>query len=272
MKDFKIQVLLFLFCCQYSYAAKVDTVNTYSASMKMNVKAVVITPDKYDVHQKYPVLYMLHGYGGNYADYVNVFPVIKKLADDYAMMIVCADGKTSWYFDSPVNPALKYDTYVSSELVSWIDQHYATINNKAGRAIMGLSMGGHGALYLAFKHPDVYGAAGSMSGGVDIRPFPNNWDITKTLGDIKAQPANWEKYTVTNMIGLLKADHPALLIDCGTKDFFYKVNLEFHNKLLESNIAHDFIVRDGGHDVDYWSNSINYQLLFMHLYFMKTVK
>jgi enterochelin esterase-like enzyme len=67
---------------------------------------------------------------------------------------------------------------------------------------------------------------------------------------------------------LLKPDdHPALLMDCGTKDFFYDVNIAFHEKLLKNNISHDFIVRDGGHEVAYWRNAINYQLLFMHLFF-----
>ncbi|RYZ97782.1 MAG: esterase family protein [Sphingobacteriaceae bacterium] len=263
-------IFTFLFALQHVQAATVDTVKTYSDAMHKTIKAVLIKPDNYDKQKTYPVLYILHGYGGNYGGWVNDFPIVKTMADEYNMIMVCADGNvSSWYLDSPLNKAWKYETYVATELVQWIDKNYSTIKNKKGRAIMGLSMGGHGALYLAFKHPDVFGAAGSMSGGVDIRPFPKNWDISEKLGTIEQHPENWEANTVINLIGLLKKDHPALLIDCGTKDFFYKVNVDFHNKLLAANITHDFIVRDGGHDVPYWTNAINYQLLFMHLFFEK---
>jgi len=61
---------------------------------------------------------------------------------------------------------------VSKELIQWVDENYRTIAERGGRAISGLSMGGHGGLFLGFRHQDVFGACGSMSGGVDIRPFP----------------------------------------------------------------------------------------------------
>ena len=59
----------------------------------------------------------------------------------------------------------------------------------------------------------------------------------------------------------------AIIIDCGTEDFFYKVNEELHQQLLYNNIPHDFIVRPGAHNWNYWTNSVKYQLLFMQNYF-----
>jgi|SRR5450759_5197606 len=120
-------------------------------------------------------------------DWITKVPAIKEYADQYQLMIVCPDGGfTSWYFDSPVDSTIKYETYISRELIAAIDTKYHTIKDKKGRAITGLSMGGHGAFYLAFRHQDVWGAAGSMSGGLDIRPFPNSWDIPKRLGSYAA--------------------------------------------------------------------------------------
>jgi S-formylglutathione hydrolase FrmB len=250
-------------------AAKTDTVETYSTAMHKKIKAVVITPKGYDKLKALPVVYLLHGAGGNYGDWANNVPAIKELADQYQLMVVCADGAvTSWYFDSPVNPAYKYETYVSGELVKWVDEHYKTIKSNTGRAITGLSMGGHGALYLSFRHQDVYGVAGSTSGGVDIRPFPNNWKIYAVLGTFSEHPENWEKNTVVNMVDLLTPKKLSLIIDCGTEDFFYTVNLNLHQKLLDAKIPHDFIVRPGAHNWAYWSNSIKYQLLFFHDYFV----
>jgi len=109
-----------------------------------------------------------------------------------------------------------------------------------------------------------------MSGGVDIRPFPNSWDMAKRLGSYAEQPERWEKNTVINMLYLLTANSLALMIDCGTNDFFFKVNEELHAELLLRNISHDYITRPGAHDWPYWNNAIKYQLLFMNDYFKKS--
>jgi len=236
--------------------------------MRKNIKAVVIKPDVYSSGKTFPVVYLLHGYSGNYADWITKVPAVKEYADQYSCLIVCADGNfSSWYFDSPVDTTSKYETYVATELVTWIDNHYKTINNRSGRAITGLSMGGHGALYLSFKHQNVFGAAGSMSGGVDLRPFPNNWNLSDKLGPYAKYSDRWDDNSVINLTHLLTSKSLSLIIDCGSSDFFYKVNVNLHDKLLERNIDHDFISRPGGHSWEYWSNSISYQLLFFHKFF-----
>jgi len=270
-------VLVALLCYNINVkAAIVDTALTYSAAMHKNIKAVVIKPNDYSENKKFATVYVLHGAGGKYSDWVTDVPdkqTLPKLADLYDIIIVCPDGDvTSWYFDSPVDPEYKYETYISSELVSYIDSHYSTIRERSKRAITGLSMGGHGALYLAFKHQDVYGACGSMSGGVDLRPFPDNWDIAKRLGKYSEYPERWEANSVINLTYLLTPDSLAITFDCGSSDFFYQVNKNLHEKLLELNIPHDFTVRPGGHTWDYWGNSIKYQMLFFSTFFNKASK
>jgi S-formylglutathione hydrolase FrmB len=265
--SFLIAICLFLFSPGLS-AAEVDTALTFSKSMNKNIKAVVIKPDSYKTGKNFPVVYLLHGAGGNYAEWAKKVPGIKNLADQYQFIIVCPDGNvTSWYFDSPVDPEWKYETYVAKELVSYIDEHYKTIAEKKGRAITGLSMGGHGALYLAIKHQDVYGAVGSMSGGVDIKPFPNGWNISKRLGTQDEFPERWKQNSVIDMIYRIKPGSLAIAIECGTEDFFYKMNVRLHDELLYNNIPHDFTVRPGVHNWDYWANAIKFQSVFLSNYF-----
>jgi S-formylglutathione hydrolase FrmB len=252
-------------------AAKVDTVETYSEAMKKKIKAIVVTPDSYAQGTEFPVVYLLHGAGGSYLDWTKNSPKIRESVDQLNMIIVCPDGGvTSWYWDSPVDPAYKYETYLTKELIPFVDKSYKTIKNRNGRAITGLSMGGHGGLYLGIRHQDLFGAAGSMSGGVDIRPFPKNWDMAKRLGEYATNPENWEKYTVTNILHLLTPNSLAIIFDCGTEDFFYKVNTELHDKMVERNIAHDFIVRPGAHNWQYWANAVNYELLYFNIFFKKS--
>lgn len=251
-----------------SQAASIDTVTTYSPSMKKQIKAVVITPDSYAGAKELPVVYLLHGYSGNYADWVLKAKGFESAADLHNIIIVCPDGGySSWYWDSPIDSTYKYETYITKELVQWIDSKYKTIKNKKARGITGLSMGGYGALYLAFRHQDIYGVAGSMSGGVDIRPFPDGWEMAKRIGAYAENPENWEKNTVVNMLHLIRPKSLALIIDCGVDDFFYKVNENLHHQLLLRNVPHDFISRPGAHNWEYWSNAVIYQLTFMSQYF-----
>ena len=251
-------------------AAVVDTLAVYSEGMKKNVPVVVITPDK--PAEACPTVYLLHGHGGNAKAWITIKPELKEIADREGMIFVCPDGNNSWYWDSPVNPAYRYETFVSKELIQYIDTHYPTRADRTGRAITGLSMGGHGAMWLALRHKDMFGAVASMSGGLDIRPFPNNWGMALLLGAEGENQSVWDEHTAINQISRLKNGDLAILFDCGYDDFFFEVNNDFHKKLLKYKIQHDFIVRPGAHNADYWKNSIDYQRLFFKKFFEKGKK
>jgi len=200
---------------------------------------------------------------------VQNMPELQEPATSCQMIIICPDGGyTSWYFDSPIDSTMQYETFVSQELIAWADSSFRTIRSRAGRGISGLSMGGHGALYLSFRHPEVFGAAGSMSGGVDFRPFPKSWDIAKRLGSYQSNKNRWEENTVINMLDLATKANLKLIIDCGTEDFFFQVNRQFHAELLKRKIPHDYTERPGAHDWAYWRNSIQYHALFFHHFFL----
>jgi Predicted esterase len=253
----------------FAFAEKVDTISVFSNSMKKNIKSCVITPSNYlPSGNPYPVLYLLSGYNSNYADWFKYFPEIRQFSDLYNMIIVCANsGYSSWYFDSPVDSTMKYETYITKELINFIDSSYNTFKSRNGRAISGLSMGGHGALYLSIKHQDIFGAAGSMSGGLDIRPFHLNWDLSKRLGEQNKFPENWEKNTVINLLHLVSNNNLAIMVDCGVDDFLISTNRAFHEKMLYLNIKHDYIERPGGHTLEYFHNALQYQLLFFYIFF-----
>lgn len=268
MKRTLFLLLTILFTGFLCKGASVDTLLTYSASMKKNIKATVILPKQYRNKADFPVLYLLHGAGGGYKDWISKVPEIKDYADQYGILIVCPDGnQSSWYFDSPVDSTYRYETYVSRELVGIIDQKYKTNKSKSARAITGLSMGGHGALYLGIRNQDVFGAIGSMSGGVDVKQFPTGWDLPKRLGTYNEFPQNWKANSVIDLVYLIKAKSLAIIIDCGTEDFFYGVNENLHAELLRQKIPHDYTTRPGGHSWDYWANSIKYHMLFFSDYF-----
>lgn len=260
--------LSFLYLLSFPALASVDTVATFSKSMQKEIKAVVITPKNYSPANEYPVVYLLHGYSGNYKNWIDKVPQLESYADQYGLIIVTPDGNFgSWYWDSPEVADSKYETYVGKELIAFIDKEYSTISSREGRAITGLSMGGHGALYLAMRHQDTFGTAGSLSGGVDIGPFPENWEMKKYLGTKAENTDRWEEYSVMYQSNRLIPNRLKLIISCGTEDFFYNVNVKLHEKLAYNNIPHTFMTGPGGHTWDYWTDAIQYQLLFFHNYF-----
>lgn len=265
-------IFLFLFLnwfCTTIICAQIDTLVVYSPSMNKNIPNIIITPENYTKKgKKMSVLYLLHGAGGDYTHWLSNVS-LEQYANEFEIIIVCPDGgNTSWYFDSPIDPTMNYETYISKELIAVVDKKYNTIPKKNNRAITGLSMGGHGALYLALKHQNIWGAAGSMSGGVDIRPFSNNWDINKRLGAYSEHLENWKKNTVINLVHLWKGELK-IIFDCGYDDFFFDVNKNLHEKLVKMNIPHDYIIRPGNHNWAYWSNAIQYQLIFFGNFFKK---
>jgi S-formylglutathione hydrolase FrmB len=255
---------------EFAHAAHVDTLEIFSATMRKNIKCLIVAPENYRATgQPYPVLYLLHGWSGNFAGWLGDAPQLRQHADNYQMLIVCPDGGyDSWYLDSPVDSTVRYDTYISNEVVGFIDYYYNTRRERSGRAIAGLSMGGHGAITLAIKHSDIFGAAGSMAGGLDLRPFKkNDWDLKGVLGDPLTSWQNWETASAVNLVSRLKGRDLPIMIDCGLGDFFLETNREMHLRLLEARIPHEYTERPGEHNGEYWGNAVDYQVLFFHKFF-----
>lgn len=253
----------------FAFGARVDTMMVKSPSMNKDVQVLVISPDiavGTDA-RSCPVLYLLHGYSGNAFSWIQLKPDLPRIADEKGMFIVCPDGKNSWYWDSPVDPAYRYETFVAQELVDDVDRQFNTVASREGRAITGLSMGGHGGMWLSIRHKDVFGAGGSMSGGLDIRRFPRNWEMSRLLGEQASNTEVWDAHTAINQLDKIANGDLAIIIDCGMDDFFLQVNVDMHNALVERKIDHDFILRPGKHDQPYWNNAIDYQVLFFSKYF-----
>ena len=122
---------------QWTALAKTDTVQVHSNAMDKDVPNLIVTPQDYSNSASYPSVYLLHGAGGDYTSWSKIAD-LQHYADRYGLIIICPDaGVTSWYFDSPIDPKMQYETYVTSELINWVDEHYATKQARAYRAITG---------------------------------------------------------------------------------------------------------------------------------------
>lgn len=278
-KRFRLFILSIIlsFTCLYSKAASVDSLNVPSKVMNKTYKAAVVLPSTYlKGKNAYPVLYLLHGGYGRFSDWLKQIPdkmLVKNLADQYNIIIVMPEGETfSWYLDSPFDSNSKFETYITKEVIEKIDNTYRTVRSNKGRIISGLSMGGHGAMYLSSRHPDLFGAAGTMSGAMDMNY--TKYSITKdfaesikelfqkVLGTSDVSNDVFVKNSIMNMTETIKTNGMPIIIDCGVDDFLIEINREFHHRLIYNNTPHDYIERPGGHTWEYWQTALPYQVLF----------
>lgn len=277
----KIYLYLFVLALAKSatgFSSTVDSIEIPSVTMKKTYMAAVVVPDSYKKNNSpYPVLYLLHGGGGHFRDWLTLPPdkmLVKNLADQYNLIIVMPEGETfGWYLNSPVNKESQFESYIIDEVIGKIDKTFRTVKDRKGRVITGLSMGGHGALYLSARHPDLFCAAGSMSGAVDLNW--TNWRIQpdfltrvkqgfqNLIGDT-TNMALYAPYSVVNMADKMRINNVRLIIDCGVDDFLVEANRELHHRLVYNHTPHDYTEHPGAHTWDYWQNSLPYHVLFFY--------
>lgn len=259
-------------------AAKVDTLTIDSKGMNRQLRAAVVLPQSYKKAKKtgFPVLYLLHGGSGSFRDWLSKTPdkeLLHRLSDQYNLIIVTPDGDpTSYYFDSPLVKTSQFESFIARELIEKIDATYRTIPEKKGRVIAGLSMGGHGAMFIAARHPDLFAAAGSMSGVMNINTA--TWKVPadfatsraenfrRLLGPPAAGEAPYPGMTLVTLADKLNQNQLPLIFDIGVDDFLIETNRDLHQRLLANKTPHEYTERPGAHTWEYWGNALPYQVLF----------
>lgn len=226
----------------------------------------VYLPAGYDAAgpTRYPVVYVLHGLGGKDSDFFEQGRLHEHLdaliaADNIEpMMAVAADGDSGYWtnhLDRPGKPGKRWGDYVARDLVAEVDAHFKTRAARDGRALAGVSMGGHGALSLALGHPDRFRAAVSLGGALFPAP-PTHRRIYGRVWGTPADPAHWAKTSPMALLAALgKGDPkaPELYLQCGDADGlgFLPYARAASKLLAQREIGHVLHVTPGGHN---WSN------------------
>ena len=243
-----ILVLAFIYVIVKNFSTSHDDYSEYFNQY------LVFKPDNYPDNQNYPLLFMLHGHAADYKQWSEIVD-LQKYANKYNFIIVCPDGNyDSWYVDSPIDSAIRFESYFFNKLVPEIFKSYNI--DKRNIFITGLSMGGHGAINLFFNHPDFFKSAGSTSGILDLLPFPTNWEIKNVLGEQEKHRDNWIKHSAIYNLDKIKDLDKKFIVDCGTEDFAYDVNRRFRDSCEVKGIKIKFIQTAGDHSYDYWAKSI----------------
>jgi S-formylglutathione hydrolase FrmB len=263
----------FLFASSLGFAqGRIDCSAFSSKILHRDVRYCVMLPSSYEkeLAKKYPVLYFLHGLGENEQTLIQSggWGLIDDLGQQHKVgdfLMVAPDGRGSFFINS-ADGQDRYSDFFLSEFLPYIETHYRVIRDRNDRGVTGLSMGGYGALRIAFAHPDLFGSVSAQSAAlITETPQQLNADarsagpMGRLLGGVFGNPVNVAHWQQNNPFDLARKNQiqiktQAIYLNCGQEDDFGFEDgaARMHKQLLAEGIRHEFHLYPGGHTADYF--------------------
>lgn len=257
-------VLLVALAAYYYHAGntvRVEAVQLQSNLVGKVLPYSVVLPRGYGLitsrRTRYSVLYLLHGWSGNYSSWVKNTG-LTQYASEHQLIVVTPEGDNGWYTDSATVPSDKYETYILKELIADVDSRYRTIADRRGRGVAGNSMGGYGALKFGLKHSEMFSFAGSMSGALDASKRTDEASLMQAFGEPNSpvRESNDLQRLAREFPPERQPLLPYLYLDCGSDDPWLATNRDFVNILLERKMVHEYRQVPGGHIWAYWDRQV----------------
>jgi S-formylglutathione hydrolase FrmB len=246
----------------------------------------VLLPPSYDTEKsrRYPILYLLHGLGDNEQMLIHSggFNLVEELWEHKHLgdfLIVTPDGGSSFYINSR-DGRRRYEDFFLREFLSQIEKRYRTQAGRTSRGIAGISMGGYGAMHLAFRHPELFGSLGTHSAAL-LEKLPTvtlndsrQLARSRILGEVFGSPLDplfWKQNDPLNIARTASLAGLQIYFDCGSEDDFgFDSGAVALDKMLGSrHIPHEFHLYPGGHNWVYVADHLP-ALLQFHFHVFKS--
>lgn len=232
--------------------------NFRSAELKRQTQVYVLLPDESKNDPPYKTVWLLHGLGGNHTDWMRN-TAIEQYAKKHSLAVIMPNVDRSWYTDTAYGA--NYFSFITKELPEVCFRTFSQMSQRREDNIAaGISMGGYGAMKVAFSYPERYGCCISLSGSLDItrkgRPCDiNEWrsifgfDMNSPL---ELEGSRHDLYALTSKAKGEGKQLPKLYMWCGTEDHLIDVNRSFDRHLTELGVAHTFETSEGDHSWKWW--------------------
>jgi putative tributyrin esterase len=273
-------VLLFLAGTPLSLAAtgRVECNNVPSKILNRPVHYCIIIPPSFDTDETrhFPVLYFLHGLGDNEQSFIHsgAWNLVEDLTEKKQLkefLIATPNGGASFYINSKDGKE-RYEDFLLQEFFPFIEKRYRVAPGRGHRAIAGISMGGYGALHLAFRHPQLFGSVGAHSAAlieklpVFLGAAPNS-PRAQVLGGvfgIPPNPAFWERHSPLELARTADLSGLKIYFDCGDQDDYgFEAGAAALDKILTlRHIPHEYHLYPGRHDPAYFAEHLPASLEF----------
>lgn len=259
--------------CASARVPGLSYVNLPTASLPEPAPCLVLEPPSYrsDPARRYPVLVFLHdGYGNvRTLERRGVAAELAARMSDGRMpefLVVAPGAAGSWFSDS-ADGRRRWEEFLTGDFLRQIEARYRVVPGASGRGVTGISMGGFGAVKIALKHPNLYGAVSSLSGALipigldDIRRY--GWVARRTLKRVFGRhpdPKTLSANDVWDLLHEARFARPPFVahLRAGTEDFYGLdgVAAQYGTYLNEHGIPTEIVLEPGGHDWDYWSRAL----------------
>jgi S-formylglutathione hydrolase FrmB len=211
---------------------------------------------------KLPVVYLLHGNGGSYQNWSNYSDVAKYAGAGGGMILVMPGGESSYWVNAALKPADRFGDYLTKDLIADVESRLPAATGRANRAIVGVSMGGYGAVELALTRPELFGFAGAISPAIDVpsRKFSirrwGQWQRFRTIfGDWGSETRKAEDpFLLVDRADVGKT--PYLYVTAGEEEALLEPNKRLAARLKARGFAYEFHTKPGGHDWNEWDAQI----------------
>src|SRR5215470_4679691 len=255
----------------------------HSAALDKDVNYAILLPASYnkDAKRLYPVLYFLHGMNGNEREFERrgvaaTFEKMESAGKIGEFIIVSPAGGNSFYINS--KSGVRYEDAIVKDLIPYIESTYRAIGTQRGRAIQGISMGGFGALMIAFKHPEMFSSVTAHCAALFPElPKPSGEDrraqfLAGLIGRIFGDPPDDNYFKANNPFDLADSNLAAIkksgikiYFDVGDQDRygFTQPNKAFDEKLNKAGLAHEFHVFPGSHGWEYMLSVADHSYEFL---------
>lgn len=245
-------------------SVKVDSF--YAPSLGRVKNLAVVLPADYALSRRYPVLYLLHGNGGNCLQWLNDSHVTTYMLN-LSLIVVMPDAESSFYVNSSTDPRNRFEDYIMIDLPQYVQNTYAV--DTLRQAIAGVSMGGYGALMLAFRHPRRFVFAGDISGALDIPRYldlrEREAGLYRSLPNLKkvfgSGPSTFRRaHDLFSLYRAVSPDSlPYLYLAVGIQDE-YALRLRMHRAFVDSlsvaGIAYEYHETPGRHNWMYFDTEL----------------
>jgi S-formylglutathione hydrolase FrmB len=228
-----------------------------SAALNRDMQYRVVLPSNVAPGRKLNVVYLLHGGGGGFRDWTNDSDVARFAESDLAL--VMPEGSSSYYANA-VDPSRdRYEDYIVRDLIADVESKFPVATDRSNRAIVGVSMGGFGAVNLALHHPELFIFAGGLSSAIDV---PRRAFSIKRLQQSRHYNAifgsSGSKTRRDNdpfvLVRTANPDAaPYFFLTCGEQEGLLPANREFAVLLAARHFRHEFHTVPGSHDWNQWN-------------------
>jgi len=268
---------LFLPAGSQAATGRVECNSVPSKILARSVAYCIVLPAPFDKDKTrhFPVLYFLHGLGDNEQFFVhsgawNLVEDLRERGELKDFLIATPDGGAGFYINSR-DGKNRYEDFLLQEFFPFIENRYRVSPGRANRAISGVSMGGYGALHLAFRHPQLFSSVSAHSAAL-IDKLPSFGGVpgsprSRVLGGTFGSPPDppfWELNSPIAMARTVNLAGLKVYFDCGGQDDYgFEAGATALDKILTSrHITHELHIYPGRHDYSYFAAHIPESLKF----------